>query len=409
LALIGPRGRRALGLAQRFLEEQRALVEHVLETRRSVRLTPEGGARGAVLLSCVLEAFDEDRVKNLRAHTNVWESCQIAETFLELGFEVDVISFRNYGYLVRRPYDVLVSSRTNLELLAPQVGPDCLKLLHADVAHVLFHNAAEANRLLALQQRRGVTLAPRRYSAPNLAIEHADCATVNGNAFTMETYAYAGKPVHRVHKSALVSLPSPADRDFDAARRRFVWLSSDGLVHKGLDLVLEAFAELPHLELLVAAPLEQEPDFEAAYERELHGLPNIEVLGWIDVTSSRFEQLARTCAATVYPSCSEGGGGSVLDCLHAGLVPIVTREASVDIDDFGSELPAAGVEEIKEAVTALSETPANELRERAVAAWEHARANHTRKRFAEDYRDIAERLLAYGPTGAPAATAAPGA
>ena len=393
MALIGPRGRRALRLARRFYDEQRALFEYAARSRRSVTLEPRGRSQGTVLFSYLLEPLLSDDPLPT-SHTNFWESHQIARTFVELGFTVDVVSFQNHAYVTRRRgYDFLVSLRTNLERLAPQVGDGCVKVLHADVAHVLFHNAAEANRLLALQQRRGVTLPPRRYSPPNLAIEHAHCATVNGNEFTMSTYAYAGKPLHRVHKSALSLHPHPGEKDFEASRRRFLWLSSAGFVHKGLDLVLEAFAGLPELELVVAAPLDAETDFVAAFEHELRECPNIRALGWVDVASPDFDRLASTCVGVVYPSSSEGGGGSVLDCLHAGMIPILTREASVDIDGFGTLLPAAGVDHVRDAVCAVVEAPAVELRERSEAAWTFARENHTRERFASDYGAIVEQLV----------------
>jgi glycosyltransferase involved in cell wall biosynthesis len=393
VALIGPRGRRALRLAHRFYDEQRALFEYAARSRRSVTLEPRGQPQGTVLFSYLLETFLSDDPLPM-SHTNFWESHQIAQTFVELGFTVEVISFQNHAYLTRRRgYDFLVSLRTNLEKLAPQVGDDCVKVLHADVAHVLFHNAAEANRLLALQQRRGITLPPRRYSPPNLAIEHADCATVNGNEFTMSTYAYAGKPLHRLHKAALSLHPHPGEKDIEASRRRFLWLGSAGFVHKGLDLVLEAFAGLPELELVVAAPLDEEPDFVAAFEHELRECPNIRALGWVNVASADFDRLAGTCIGVVYPSSSEGGGGSVLDCLHAGLIPILTREASVDINGFGTLLRAAGVEEVRDAVRAVVDAPAAELRERSAAAWTFARECHTRERFASDYRAVVEGLL----------------
>ena len=60
-----------------------------------------------------------------------------------------------------------------------------MKIMHLDTAHILFHNAAEANRLLQLQGRRGVTLKVRRFEMPNLGIEHADYATATGNDFVV--------------------------------------------------------------------------------------------------------------------------------------------------------------------------------------------------------------------------------
>ena len=51
-------------------------------------------------------------------------------------------------------------------------------------------------------------------------------------------------------------------------------------------------------------------------------------------------------------SCAEGG---VVTCLHAGLIPIVSRDTSVDVnDDYGMVFEYSTIEEIKESVQNLS-------------------------------------------------------
>ena len=141
--------------------------------------------------------------------------------------------------------------------LQNSINEDCVKILHIDTAHWLFHNTAEHQRLLALQQRRKLTLPTRRSLKPNSAIECADYATILGNEFTISTYQYANKPLYRVPISAPVEYPWPEDKDFDASRRHFLWFGSVGFVHKGLDLVLEAFAEMPDYQLTVCGPIDR--------------------------------------------------------------------------------------------------------------------------------------------------------
>jgi glycosyltransferase involved in cell wall biosynthesis len=80
--------------------------------------------------------------------------------------------------------------------------------------------------------------------------------------------------------------------------------------------------------------------------------------------------------------------------MHAGLIPIVSYESSVDIDvDFGITLKTSSVEEIKDSVQRIANLPAEELKRMARRAWEFARANHTQERFAEEYRKAIELLL----------------
>lgn len=357
---------------------------------RTVTLPAVGEQRGRALVSYIIDGLLLPPDRPLpHSHTHFWESRQIALTFAELGFETDVIHWTNFDFEPRESYDVFLDVRVNLERLAPALGTECLLIQHLETAHHLFHNAAQLRRLEMLEARRGFRVRPQKLIEPNRAIETADCAVTVGNEFTAGTYAYAGKPIHRVPISTPFLYDSPEERDFEACRRRFLWFGSGGLVHKGLDLVLDAFAGLPDHELVVCGPIERERDFAAAYATELYETPNIRTLGWVDVASASFRRLLDSTLGVVYPSCSEGGGGAVITLLHGGLIPLVTPESSVDVHDFGRELPTdPSVEAIREAVVALSETPPTDLRDMSLAAWRHARAWHTRERFAATYLEV---------------------
>lgn len=374
---------------------------------RVVRLEPEGPPRGRVLLSYVVDPFClPPDAEPSYDHTHHWECREMARAWLEAGYAVDAVHWTNTRFEPEGTYDVLVDPRLNLERLAPRFRPRGLAVLHAETAHHSFHNAAQRRRLEALRERRGTELPANRLIEENRAVEHADAIVVLGNEFTSGTYAFGGKPMLRVPISNPFLYPFPEDKDFDAARRRFLWFGSGGLVHKGLDLVLEAFAGMPEMHLTVCGPVAREPEFERAYWRELYRTANVTTLGWVDVAGPGFRELGRSCLATVYPSCSEGGGGSVITCMHAGLVPVVTPEASVDVTpERGVVLGEASVDGVRRAVRELAGRPAEELRETARAAWTFARERHTRERFASEYRRAVRKLLELGPAGAGSAAA----
>jgi hypothetical protein len=118
------------------------------------------------------------------------------------------------------------------------------------------------------------------------------------------------------------------------------------------------------------------------------------VTGWLDIESPRFVELMRASLGVVYPSCSEGGGGSVIGCMHFGLIPIVSYESSVDVDPgFGRQLADCRVETVRETVRQLVALPLPELKQMARRSWDHARRHHTRESFATCYRDVVRSLL----------------
>jgi glycosyltransferase involved in cell wall biosynthesis len=374
----------------------RSALDLAAANLRRASLPAEGRRRGAVLVSYVVEPFGRRRAPGLFSeHTHHWESLQVARTFSALGFDVDVISYQNRLFRPRKHYSYVVDARRNLERLGSMLPDDCTRILHADTCHMLFQNAGELGRLLELQRRRGTTLQPRRVERLNQAIEHADCAVVLGNDHTMSTWGYAGKPMFPVPVSTPALYDPP---EAVAGRPSFVWLSRGGLVLKGLDRVLEAFARMPDLDLTVCAPLGGEPDFVAAYHRELHQTPNIFTWGWTDVTGARFRQLLRRSLGIVFPSASESQSGGVLNAMHGGLIPLVTRETGVDVTPArGVVLPDPAVATIVEAVRALMRRPADELQAMRRAAWQHVRDHHTRSAFAARYRSVVEEIMAAGP------------
>jgi len=357
---------------------------------------PEGIAKGNVLISYNLDPFlAKSTEKICNKHTHHWETVEMVKIFLELGYCVDVITLFNDVFVPQKHYSIVIDSRHNLERLAPLLNRDCIRILYADTAHIIFHNAAECNRLYALQQRKGISLRNHRFEPPNKGIEYADCAIVLGNEFTINTFKYARKPIYRVPISTTETYPFPEEKDFTACCKRFLWFGSGGLVHKGLDLVLAAFTEMPDYHLTICGPINKEPDFEKAFFKELYHTPNIHTHGWIDVSSPEFVKIANSCLGIVYPSCSEGGGGCVIICMHAGLIPIVTYESSIDVkDDYGVVLKEASIQALQQEIQKISSLPPAELKAMARRSWEFVRTNHTREKFAKEYRNAIAEIIA---------------
>ena len=218
-------------------------ARRVLRLPRVISLQPVGKPVGHVLLSYLTGPFVRPNSANFCS--NRWECRQMAQTFLDLGMAVDVIDWFDKGFVPRRDYRFLVDIGCSMPRLAPLVGPDCVKLMHATGKHWIFQNRAELQRLTDLLQRRGAALEPRRQVPTGCAAELADCITVLGNQMTADTFRYTGKPVYRIPLSSAAEFPWDETKDFDRVGRRFLWLGSSGMVHKGLDLVLDAFAGMP--------------------------------------------------------------------------------------------------------------------------------------------------------------------
>ncbi len=363
---------------------------------RVIFLSPESllPVKGTVLVSYIIDPFlckNEDEIS--QHHTHDWESFQMVKTFLDKGYHVDVISYLNGKFIPEKQYKYFISARTNLERIAKNLNPDCKIVSHLDTAHWILNNQSAYSRLLSLKERKGVCLSNIKMVEANLAIENSDCATILGNEYTINSYKYAKKSIYRIP----ISVPEVYDfddqKDFSSAKNNYLWFGSSGFVHKGLDLVLEAFEKLPDHKLTVCGPIDEEKAFVKAYHDHLYNMPNIHTHGWIDVKSPEFLNICRNCIGLVYPTCAEGGGGSVITCMHAGLIPIISYESSVDIGTNGIVLKENTIEKIKQSVMKLSGHSPDELHQLSKSTWKFVNKTHTRAIFTKTYNEFVTNIL----------------
>jgi hypothetical protein len=363
---------------------------------RCVTLSPASEPKGRVLLAYILDPFLAKPGQPVSTnHTHHSESVLIAETWLKHGYSIDVIDYRNDKFIPREHYAFFVSARTNLEVIAKRLNSDCIKIAHLDTSHYTSNNHASYNRLLDLQRRRGLSLpGSARFVEPNRAIDNADYGVVLGNAVTAATYQYANKPLFTLNVPSTVDRALPGNKDFSVCRNHFLWFGSGGMVHKGLDITLEAFSGMPDMRLTICGPVAAEKEFERAYQAELYEISNIRTLGWVDVASAEFARIVNECVAIIYPSCAEGQAGSVIMCLRAGLLPIATCETGLDVHDFGWLLSDISVEGIRRSVRAVAAMPSTELESRSRRAWNYAAEYHGQEAYARRYAEIIATITA---------------
>lgn len=354
-------------------------------------MSPKDRVRGNVLISYITLSLLNKSERTLNAHTNRWESIDMINTFLERGYAVDMIDITNTTFVPRKKYDVFVDNYHNMERLAPLLH-DTKKVFFATTAHWKFNNDAEQKRFDELFLRRGMRLLPDRVMPPNRAVETCDQVALLGNTFTAATYSYANKPITTLPISTTHEFESPEHKDFEQIRKNFIWFGGAGVIHKGLDLVVEAFAQMPEYSLTICGKLDGETDFKKIYQHEL-SLPNIHIAGFMDPGSEAFKTLCQNSLGLVYPSCSEGQAGSVVLTMHAGLIPIISFQSGVTVENFGTILKENTIEQIKTEVASLASLPIESLKDRSIAAWQYAQTHHTRAHFGEAFRSFVDRLL----------------
>lgn len=324
---------------------------------------------------------------NFNFHTNQAECLKIAELLKQNAYNVDVINWDNKTYIPNKKYALVIDNHDTIERLY-QYFDGTIKIFHISSCHWLFQNTRELERLNAIKDKRNVVLKPTRLLSPSKSPELCDVATCLGNEFTASTYAFANKPIHFVPVTSTVYFDQLPKHDFQKVRNNFLWFGSKGFALKGLDIVIETFAQLPHLQLTICAPLHTEPEFCEVYKQELFHTPNIHTVGWVEIPSDTFNSIIENHAAVVSLSFSEGGGASVITCMHGGLIPIVSISNSVDVHDFGlwtREISIASLSDMLNRYQALSYQALEQMSHKA---YQYAASHHNMDTFSRHMNEI---------------------
>src|SRR5262245_15507055 len=351
------------------------------------------------LLIYLLPAFYKDPQElEMKGFVTSVQSLEIARALNRLGYIVDAIDYTDDKFVPTVNYDVCFGMHYNFGRLLPLFAEKkTTTIYYATGAYWEVENAAEEARCKNLKLRRGIeTQLPLRLK-PNDWVQASDAVIAQGNDYVLDPYRVHNRRVFGIDHAASFTLPPDFDhKDFGVSgRRNFLWFGSVGLLHKGLDVVLEAFSEMKDLHLWVCGPLQSaaEKPFVRAYRKELFHTPNIHPIGHVGIRSEAFKKLTDKCVATVHASCADSMPGGVLDCMARGLIPMLSVESGMDTAGFGVSLEESSVAEIRSAVTDLVNTPSDICRRMAEEAYKTASMRYTLGAFSDNIERILKEIL----------------
>lgn len=323
-------------------------------------------------------------------HSNYWESVQIARMIASYGYAVDAIDLFDSAFQPQAPYEVIFDTSTNLQRLCPLI-PNAIKLYHMTGSYGRFQNAAEGRRAAQFEERTGVRYSLKRAvkdpEATDRSMQLADRCSLIGNLTTLSTF-----PEEVRSKTTLVTVSSSPGHikppsALVPASREFLWFFGAGAVHKGLDLVLEAFRRMPGSTLNVVGSVDWEKDFMEAYGGDLRGRANVRYHGSLDPSGERYRRVVERCLAFIAPSCSEGISPATTTVMQTGLYPIISRETGVTLPEgHGTYLESCTIDEIVQACQDVVSRSEYSLRKDIEACQTFALHRYSRDAFTSDMR-----------------------
>ena len=287
------------------------------------------------LLMYITEPFLDK--ENLNTHQNQVQVIEMSKIIGEFGYNVDVIDYNNEKVKLDKKYDLILELHPGLnEVYKMNINEGCKKIAYITGSNPSFAYEREKKRIEDLEMRRKVSVRPRRTHNIKFfekeKFEEYDAIFFIGNTYNWNTYKnFKIKKVEFIVNNGYCFENIKRKNN---ANKNWLFLASDGQVHKGLDLLLEIFSEkkFPY-NLYICSNFKKEKDFCEVYKKELYESPNIFPVGFCDIKNEEFKLIIEKCQFIIMPSCSEGIAGSVLTGMSAGLIPIVSRECGFDDSD----------------------------------------------------------------------------
>lgn len=331
------------------------------------------------LVSYLPDAINlKDGDKRLSVHSNWWECREIARILFRLGYNVEAMSFDDMKTIPDRRYDLVFDIERNLARLAPFQKPETKFLMMLTGSYLPFAVEAERKRVDCFNNRNHIGYQAKyaRMKGRNLdaSLRVADKILLIGNETTKRTYPEWS--FSRMRHCPVTIVPPVSWKETPGTRPSFLYFFSGRNVAKGLDLVLEAMNRHTDWTLHVAGGIDEDFPF-----RRLSGR-NIVYDGFVKPDSKRFGGLIERVSAFVAPTCSEGTSPAVLTCMCAGLYPIVSKNAGVDLPDgCGIVIADLASESVEKAMSDFLQIPEEEVDRQTRRCRNYVLSKHSRESF----------------------------
>lgn len=316
---------------------------------------------------------------------------EIALALNEAGYRVDAVQIDDADFPIEKKYEILVAHAGNAySSIGERLHPGCRVLDYSTGCHWREFNRQTSERIEAFCRRRGisesaVSVRPLVVENEDYAVKRADLVVCLGAA-TARTFAPYARRVAWVNNAAYLQRPVCPRPMSEKRRRHFLYTGGTGNIQKGLDLLIEAFAQEPGLHLHIDSPVE--PELLAAYPKELRGR-NIHYVEWQRKLPNGPARIAQRCAFTLNAAFNSGQSTAFIGSLAFGLIPISTVETSLGL---GAEIPIGtpSVDAIRDAICQAAGLSLSELGDRSRASAEAFQSEFSTAQFRRRFRQALE-------------------
>ena len=352
-----------------------------------------------VLLSYIKNVFENPLVNKVdKKHTNRYTTFLIGQIIHELGYQVDVVNYTDHFNGNFSDYDFVIGLGQPLDdvLELRKQNWKTRVIYFATGCNPFYSNPITIKRIVDFYQlHQQILLSSSRYIKEDWPLQHecADWIIVHGSQFAKSTFR--NYRIDSVYGPVFLRPEIlKTDIQWESARKNYIWFGSQGAIHKGLDLVLDAFINRDDIFLHVCGNLSHESGFLDYCQALAAKHKNIILHGFVDLDSDLFCQIMSDSAFVIYPSASEGNSPAVITCMaNGGLIPLITENADVDLDQYGIIINDLTVSSVSKALEESINMTLDQLKKQHTRILEKTRYLHSFDYFTSDFKEKLKNVI----------------
>lgn len=331
------------------------------------------------------------RFRKSDGHNNQLEIKTIADVFKNLNYNVDVVFYSSNEKINYEKYDLIFGF--GKPFINSTISKKKLKrIFYATGSHPDFQNTQTKKRADEAFQKTGLMMLDscrfvKEYYKEQYSI--ADAIILLGSEFTKKTYNNISSKIFTINTFFNPNLSTLKNNELidEQTKKSFLYFTSNGAIHRGLDILLEFFEQNEQYNLYISSNLSKEKEFLNFYAPKL-SRKNIHYLGYNSIFSKDFEKLVNRCAFSILPSSSEGQSTSITNLSACGLIPLISKECGFDLEDKSITIERVDFESIEKAINKSQDMSLKEIAERRKEIKKYFKENYNLSSFEKQIKNI---------------------
>lgn len=315
---------------------------------------------------------------------------QILKCLIELNFSIDICDYNDlfaYKELAGEEYDYVIGfGKVYKEVLLSKKAKKSILFVTENLPEVVEKKYKE--RISYFKERHPnlpIVNVPRNDCFDMEQFILSDMAIVMSSDYNIQSMRKYIQEIYPINVNCLYNSAYTFDTShIKGSKRNFLWFGSQGTLHKGLDILIDAFKQLPEYTLNIYGV----PENEKRYIKPLLSKNTI-LHERVNVLSQDFiDKVVKQNVFVLSASCSEGMMSGIATCMIHGLIPIVTKETSYNSCSCIFEFDGYKVEDILKKIKQMDNLKIADLEKISKECQEYAKDNFLLSSFKKSMKQI---------------------